>query len=40
MAAITIEEIQRRIHEGWEKYPIARPYIFLKKETYVTSSPP
>jgi very-short-patch-repair endonuclease len=31
---ITIEQLEKRIHLGWEKYPIPRPYICIKKETY------
>ena len=33
---ITIEQLEQRIHLGWEKYPTPRPYIYIKKETYTT----
>jgi len=31
---ITIEQIEQRIHFGWDKFPTPRPYISVKRETY------
>lgn len=31
---LTVEQLEQRIHLGWEQCPTPRPYITLKKETY------
>jgi len=31
---LTVDELEQRIHQGWEKYPTPRPYITIKRETY------
>jgi G:T-mismatch repair DNA endonuclease (very short patch repair protein) len=32
---LTIEQLEQRIQQGWEKYPTPRPYISVKRSTYV-----
>jgi len=32
---LTIDELEQRIHQGWEKCPAPRPYITIKRETYL-----
>jgi len=34
LMGITIDQLEQRIHLGWEKHSTPRPYISLKRETY------
>lgn len=37
---ITVDQLEKRIQEGWEKFPEPRPFIFIKKETYLKLKSP
>jgi len=37
---LTIEQVEERIHLGWEKYSIPRPYIKIRRETYTKLKSP
>jgi len=37
---MTVEILEKRIQEGWDKYPTPRPYISLKRETYTRLTSP
>jgi len=37
---ITVEQLEQRIHFGWEKFTTPRPYICVKRETYIKLKSP
>ena len=37
---LTVDQLEQRIHLGWIKCPTARPYISVKRETYIKLKAP